>query len=73
MKVISKPGVWSVLSIFFCIFLNFTSASAASNISSPAPGSTLTSTSVTFTGGHSSQDSQHWLYVGTSVGRKQLV
>ena len=41
-------------------------------ISSPAPGSKLTSTSVTFTGGHSSQDSQHWLYVGTSLGANNL-
>jgi hypothetical protein len=41
-------------------------------MSSPAPGSTLTGSSVTFTGGHTSQDTEHWLYVGTSVGAKNL-
>ena len=41
-------------------------------MSSPAPGSTLTTSTVTFTGGHSSQDLAHWLYVGTSVGAKNL-
>ncbi len=38
----------------------------------PVPGSTLTSTSVTFKGNHSSQDLEHWLYVGTGVGAKNL-
>ena len=37
-------------------------------IVSPAPGSTLTSTSVTFTAGHSSSDAQHWVYVGSTFG-----
>ncbi len=37
-------------------------------ITSPAPGSTLTSTPVTFTGGHTSADVQHFLWVGTSPG-----
>ena len=37
-------------------------------INSPAPGSTLTTTSVTFTGDHTSQDAEHWLYVGTTGG-----
>jgi parallel beta-helix repeat protein len=35
-------------------------------IVSPAPDSRLTSTSVTFSGGHSSQDAQHWVYVGST-------
>ena len=41
-------------------------------MSSPAPGSTLTSSTVTFTGGHTSQDLEHHLYVGTSPGAKNL-
>ena len=41
-------------------------------MSSPAPGATLTGSSVTFTGGHTSQDTNHWLYVGTSRGAKNL-
>ncbi len=40
-------------------------------ISSPAPGSTIGS-SVTFTGAHTSQDLEHWLYVGTSTGAKNI-
>ena len=39
---------------------------------SPAPGSILTSTSVTFTGGHTSQDLEHWLEVGGNVGGNNL-
>jgi uncharacterized protein YodC (DUF2158 family) len=41
-------------------------------IATPAPGSSLTTSSVTFTGGHTSQDTEHWLYVGTSVGANNL-
>ena len=41
-------------------------------MATPAPGSTLTSTTVAFTGGHTSQDAEHWLYVGTSVGGNNL-
>jgi len=49
-----------------------TIGSAPPPIITPRPGATLTSTSVTFTGGHSSQDLEHWLYVGTSVGANNL-
>ena len=41
-------------------------------MSSPAPGSTLTSSTVTFVGGHSSSDVAHALWVGTSVGANNL-
>jgi hypothetical protein len=41
-------------------------------ITTPAPGSTLTSTTVTFTGGHASGDLQHWLFVGTTQGAYDL-
>jgi extracellular elastinolytic metalloproteinase len=41
-------------------------------IDSPAPGSTLTSSTVTFTGGHTNADQQHWLYVGTTSGGSDL-
>ena len=41
-------------------------------ITSPAPGSTLTSTTVTFTGGHTASDLQHWLYVGNTRGGANL-
>jgi subtilisin family serine protease len=37
-------------------------------IVTPAPGSTLTTTTVTFAGGHTAADLQHYLYVGTSPG-----
>lgn len=37
-------------------------------LASPAPGSTLTTTTVTFTGGHTSQDYQHWVQVGSTPG-----
>ena len=41
---------------------------------SPRPGSTLTSNSVTFTGGHGSGDLQHWIYVGTTgVGSRNIL
>ena len=43
-----------------------TTSSFPPPVASPAPGSTLTSSSVTFTGAHTSQDLQHWVYVGTS-------
>jgi hypothetical protein len=42
-------------------------------IVAPAPGSTLTSHGVTFTGGHTAADLQHWLYVGTSPGESDLL
>jgi hypothetical protein len=38
----------------------------------PPPGSTLTSTDVTFLIGHSSADTEHWLYVGSSFGGRDL-
>ncbi len=41
-------------------------------ITSPAPGSTLTSNSVTFTGGHTSSDFAHSLWVGTTFGSNNL-
>jgi hypothetical protein len=41
-------------------------------ITSPTPGSTLTSATVTFTGGHTSADGQHWLFVGTTAGAYDL-
>ncbi len=41
-------------------------------MSTPSPGSTLTSRSITFTGGHTSQDLEHWLEIGTSVGAANL-
>ncbi|GJL50486.1 MAG: hypothetical protein NPIRA01_17130 [Nitrospirales bacterium] len=41
-------------------------------LNSPAPGSTLTTTSVTFTGGHTSQDQEHWLAVGTTANNPNL-
>ena len=42
------------------------------SIASPAPGSTLSTNTVTFTGEHTSADQQHWLYVGTTPGGKNL-
>ena len=42
------------------------------SISSPTPGSTLSSSTVTFSGNHTSQDLEHWLYVGTSAGANNL-
>jgi hypothetical protein len=47
-------------------------APSAPPIVSPTPGSTLTSDSVTFTGGHTGSDLQHWLYVGTTPGNYQI-
>jgi hypothetical protein len=44
-----------------------------SPITSPAPGSTITSSTVTFTGGHTTADLQHWLFVGTTPGAYDLV
>jgi hypothetical protein len=48
------------------------SACGAPPITSPGPGSTLTSNAVAFTGGHTSCDLQHWLYVGTTQGGSNL-
>ena len=44
----------------------------APSITSPAPSSTLTTTSVSFTGGHAAGDLQHALTVGTSPGGSNL-
>jgi hypothetical protein len=41
-------------------------------IACPGPGVTLTSKTVTFMGGHSAGDLQHWLYVGTTPGGYDL-
>jgi len=41
---------------------------AAPAITRPAPGSTLTTSSVTFTGGHTDQSELHWAYVGSTSG-----
>ena len=41
-------------------------------IVTPSPGTTLTSTTVEFIGGHTSQDAEHWLYIGTSEGASNL-
>src|SRR5262249_2556379 len=47
--------------------------SGAPPITSPTPGSVLASSSVTFTGGHTAADLEHWLYVGsTGVGSFNL-
>ena len=35
-------------------------------IAAPTPGSSLTTSTVTFTGAHTSQDYQHWVYVGST-------
>ena len=47
-------------------------AYAAPSIITPVPGSTLMSSTVTFTGGHTSADLQHWLYFGTTQGASDL-
>jgi len=54
-----------------CLFLIPHGAQSATSsfpppIVDPAPGSTLTTSTVTFTGGHTSQDYQHWMYVGST-------
>ncbi len=41
-------------------------------MSSPAPGATLTSSTVTFVGGHTSVDVLHSLWVGTTAGANNL-
>lgn len=48
------------------------SASYPPPIISPAPGSTLESRTITFTGGHTSQDEQHWLSVGSTPQGNQF-
>ncbi len=40
------------------------------SIATPAPGTILTSSTVTFTGTHTSQDYQHWVYVGSTPTNK---
>jgi len=54
-----------------CLFLIPHSAQSATSsfpppIVSPTPGATLTTSTVTFTGAHTSQDYQHWMYVGST-------
>ncbi len=49
-----------------------TSGSFPPTMSTPAPGSTLTSNTVTFIGGTTPQDVAHSLWVGTSLGTKDL-
>ena len=41
-------------------------------LASPSPGTTLTTSSVTFTGAHTSQDLEHLLRVGTTPGGSDL-
>jgi serine protease len=45
---------------------------AAPPITSPAPGTTLAATTVTFTGGHTGADLQHFLHVGTLQGGNDI-
>ena len=47
-------------------------AQVAQVITSPTPGSTLTSNTVTFVGAHSSSEFSHSLWVGTTVGSFNL-
>ena len=49
-----------------------TTSSFPPPIASPAPGTTLTTSTVTFTGAHTSQDLEHLLRVGTSPGGSNL-
>ena len=44
----------------------------APKLTAPSPGATLSSTTVTFTGGHASGELQHYLYVGTTKGSYQI-
>lgn len=39
----------------------------------PVPGSSLFTTTATFTGAHASGDLQHWLYVGTAKGTSHVL
>ena len=54
------------------VMATFKLEESVSGISDPPPGSTLTDTSVTLTGGHSSGDVQHSLWVGTTKGGRNL-
>ena len=74
-QILNKKISFSIFVLLYC-FLWGESFGIAQvfppGMSSPVPGTTLTSASVTFTGNHTSQDLEHWLYVGTSVGAKDL-
>ncbi len=70
--VVVTNGVGNVTSAPATLTVNGGSTAFPSAISSPVPGTTVTTASVTFTGNHTNQDLEHWLYVGTSMGAKNL-
>src|SRR5680860_1100610 len=73
MNVFPKTGIFLVLSVCFLIFGSFTSASAAPKLLTPAAGSTLSGSSVTFTWTADNAALTDWsLRVGTSQGDSSL-
>ena len=50
----------------------YTAADLIPKITTPVPGGTLTSFTVTFTGAHDATHLQHWLQVGTSQGADNI-
>ncbi|MEX2491089.1 MAG: Ig-like domain-containing protein [Nitrospirales bacterium] len=75
----NSPGCPTFIKVFLasvfvgCLFLVPDTAQSSTSsfpppIVTPAPGATLTSSTVTFTGAHSSEDTQHWVYVGSTSG-----
>ena len=54
------------------IIIDSGSGSFPPPIAAPAPGTPLTASTVMFTGAHTSQDAQHWVYVGSTPGAKNF-
>lgn len=67
--------LWTLVSgnwLFNDYLYQATGTPACAVVSSPTPGSTLTSSSATFSWTAASGATQYWLYVGTSVGGADL-
>ena len=72
-QTIQRGGVAVVLAMLLVGVLALGNAQAQTfppPILDPPPGATLTSSTVTFVGGHVSEDLEHWLSVGTTVNGK---
>jgi hypothetical protein len=67
----NRTRVFSAL-LLLCVLGTSATAAAAPQLSSPAPGSTLTGTSQTFGWTAATGVSSYWLYVGTSPGGSTL-
>jgi len=71
-SLISRGAVNPLLDARFRV-IGASNPSLTTIIYCPVPGSTLTTSTVTFTGGHANAGEQHWAYVGVHTGGQGLL